>query len=253
MKAVKKFKQLLVRKRPELMEGIFGRASRIVQPPLSIHPLSRSRSTDTDDRRPVEGALTSEGVHRDIPVSGGMKRLPEHLDHVATFGGTPATKSSRWADRLKLSSRRKQEKPEEPAARKESGKGQAHNPLEDTLFLGVGAGGEDTPLESGEFSAVSESPGAVDVNVYEKAYQEEIEKILANKDTRPMLYLTRRVEGNKDIRDNEHITDYTRTSQGPTSILGFKKIAEEARANVERNAADSTKPFDDNNDRTRSE
>lgn len=68
VQAVKRFKQLLFRRRPERLEGILGSASRIVQPPLSMRPsaLRKSKSQDTDNRRPVEGVLAAEGVHRDI-------------------------------------------------------------------------------------------------------------------------------------------------------------------------------------------
>ena len=72
MKAVKRFKQMLFKRRPELMESIFGSTSRIVQPPMAMRQhsavLVRSRSEDTSDRRPIEGALTSEGIHRDIDI-----------------------------------------------------------------------------------------------------------------------------------------------------------------------------------------
>jgi [calcium/calmodulin-dependent protein kinase] kinase len=225
MKAVRKFKKLLVKKRPELLEGIFGRASRFVQPPLSISSLGRSQSNDTDDRKPVEAALTSEGVHHDIPVSDSLKRLPEQMD-MAESTSRPA----KWAERLGLKTPKHQDEPP-TAPRKETGKGQAHNPLEDTLILGIGAGeSEDAPLEAGEFSKVSESPGAVDINVYEKAYQEEIERLMREKgDRKPTLYLTRRVENNKEIRSNEHITDYFHSSNTIRSNLGFRALVEQAK------------------------
>jgi hypothetical protein len=70
VQAVKRFKQLLFRRRPERLDGILGSASRIVQPPLSMRPsaLRKSKSQDTDNRRPVESVLAAEGVHRDADV-----------------------------------------------------------------------------------------------------------------------------------------------------------------------------------------
>jgi [calcium/calmodulin-dependent protein kinase] kinase len=232
MKAVKKFKKLLVKKRPELMEGIFGRASRFVQPPLSMSKLGpgRSHSNDIDDRKPVEAALASEGVHRKIPITDDLERLPEQMDMAEP------SRPTRWAEKLGLKTPKTLEKPATPTPepRQETGKGQAHNPLEDTLILGIGAGGdEDSPLEPGEFSQVSESPGAVDINVYEKAYQEEIDRLTREKgDRKPTLYLTRRVENNKEIRSNEHITDFFRSSGTIRSNLGFRNLVEQAKANV---------------------
>src|ERR1700712_967364 len=142
MKAVKRFKQLLVRKRPELMEGIFGRASRFVQPPLSMNPLNRTKSDNTNNRIHTEQALTVEGVHREIPISENLERLPKGMDVEAQRSKDPIQ-----FDKFKShTSHPKEEKIEHIEGRK----GQAHDPLEDTLLLGIGAGGEDTPLDPGE-------------------------------------------------------------------------------------------------------
>src|ERR1700722_17169471 len=68
------------------MEGILGSASRIVQPPLSMRSTSRfrkSKSQDSDDRRPLEGVLTTEGVHRNTEISDAGTRVPEHIDKMA--------------------------------------------------------------------------------------------------------------------------------------------------------------------------
>lgn len=152
MKAVKRFKQLLVRKRPELMEGIFGRASRFVQPPLSMH---RTKSDNTPNRIHTEQALTVEGVHREIPIAEDVERLPKGVD------------AEREASQLKDFDPHASSPGKQKMERVESGKGHAHDPLQDILLLGIGAGGDDIPLEAGEFSAVSESPGAVEGNIYE--------------------------------------------------------------------------------------
>jgi len=247
MKAVKKFKTLLVRRRPDLMEGIFGRASRIVQPPMQIgataHP--RAQSEDTHIRRPVEAALTTEGVHRDIPISEDLTRLPKGIDTVASMDETPSgmnhPSDNKWADKRSgktVSSTTEDVKP--VLVHRETGKGQAHNPLEDTLFLDIGAGASDEPFVPGDSHVVSESPGAADVNVYEKAYQEEVDRILA-KQRSPTLYLTRRVEGNKEIRENKHITDHSRDRVSPFSG-GFASLVRKATAL----SADAEKPGEGN-------
>lgn len=155
MKAVKSFKQLLVRKRPELMEGIFGRASRFVQPPLSMNPMHRTKSDNTANRIHTEQALTAEGVHRDIPLSEDLERLPKGVD------------AEKETSQVIDSDQHASSPGEQKMQRVESGKGHAHDPLEDTLLLGVGVGGDNVALGAGEFSAVSESPGAVEGNIYE--------------------------------------------------------------------------------------
>jgi [calcium/calmodulin-dependent protein kinase] kinase len=67
------------------------------------------------------------------------------------------------------------------------------------------------------------------MNVYEKAYQEEILRILAEKGKKPTIYLTRRVEHNKEIRENEYITDHSRGHISPFSG-GFAGLVKKATA-----------------------
>lgn len=87
-------------------------------------------------------------------------------------------------------------------------KGQAHDPLEDHLYLyvgpstysGVSSQGNDDdtfmPDEDGP-PIVSESPGAADVDIFETAYRDEIERLAAQameQNKEPNVYLTRRVD-----------------------------------------------------------
>jgi len=222
MKAVKRFKQLLVRKRPELMEGIFGRASKFVQPPLSMNPMTRTKSDNTNNRKHTEQALTIEGAHREIPISDDLERLPKEVQR---------SREPSQFDRFRSHTSHPEEAKIDHV---ESGKGQAHDPLEDTLLLGIGAGGDETLLDPGAFSAVSESPGAVEGNIYEMAYQEELEKILARQESRkPTIYLTRRVEHNKKLRALDHIADLPHAPSGLSSSFGLRKLVEEAKARVD--------------------
>ncbi|KAH6664337.1 calcium/calmodulin-dependent protein kinase [Plectosphaerella plurivora] len=67
------------------------------------------------------------------------------------------------------------------------------------LFLGVGAGVEEGhddfgPPSNPHASAVSESPTNTDFNVYDRAYEEEVDRIMANPSRRPTMYLTRFVK-----------------------------------------------------------
>lgn len=85
MRAVKRFKRLLGRKRPHLMNSFFGRDSRIVAPPLSTRSTpdaTESRSVDAHDRRPMEQALTREGIHRHIPINDELEKLPAGMDRI---------------------------------------------------------------------------------------------------------------------------------------------------------------------------
>lgn len=248
MKAVKKFKTLLIRRRPDLMEGIFGRASRIVQPPMQIGttPHPRAQSEETDMRRPVEAALTTEGVHRDIPVAEDLTRVPKDIDTIATMDETPSglghPSDNKWAENLRTGSTSSTGgQPEPHLIHRETGKGQAHNPLEDTLFLDIGTGESNEPFVPGEFHVVSESPGAVDMDIYEKAYQEEIEKIVA-KQRSPTLYLTRHVEDIKALRENVNITDHSRDAISAISggLAGLVQKARRVNLEAVPNQKDAT-------------
>lgn len=281
VRAVKRFKQLLFRRRPERLEGILGSASRIVQPPLSMRPsgLRKSKSQDADDRRPIEGALATEGVHHDIEIDNDVRRIPQGVDRVAYEkpGSRPAISSSRShptkagltstpispqpvaiADAKviheNMSYRPAPSRPITiPAGPVPSapgtpvGKGHAHDPLQDTLFLDIGTG-EDSIAPGDDTHMVSESPGAVDINVYETAYREEVDRILARQHDsssttpgatavrRPTLYLTRRIENVKSIiRDApEAVFDHGKQPPTPSDLkTGFKGLVEKAKLNIE--------------------
>ncbi|KIW22881.1 uncharacterized protein PV07_11131 [Cladophialophora immunda] len=87
-------------------------------------------------------------------------------------------------------------------------RGHAHDPLEDQLYLyigpstfsGVSSSSDDdrtfVPADD-DVPIVSESPGAADVDIYETAYRDEIERIVARakeEKKEPNVYLTRRVD-----------------------------------------------------------
>jgi [calcium/calmodulin-dependent protein kinase] kinase len=268
VRAVKRFKQLLFRKRPERMESILGGNTRIVQPPLPIRPsaLRLSKSQDTYDRRPIEGALTAEGIHRGIDIKDHFYKSTDYMFKegtpaakadsipVSAVGEKPSLDLTRMSspepaplsDDFKtvhdnMSSRPLPPKsppisiPTLPAVSTPTtptiGKGHAHDPLEDTLFLNIGTGEDFAPSQDDPYPIVSESPSNVDINVYETAYQEEIARIMAQNNTakasttgardslsgtstthrRPTLYLTRRVENIKSLRDKDIIVDAGRT------------------------------------------
>jgi len=249
---VKRFKQLLFRRRPDRIESILGSASRIVQPPMSMRPsaLRKSKSQDTHDRRPVESALSSEGVHHQIKIDEKGQRLPHNMDDMAytkpglrpevagkrsaskgSTSGSPTTPTAPGLSEAKIIHENMSIRPapihsistpgglapSSSAPTTPLGKGHAHNPLEDTLFLNIGTG-EDFLPEPEDGCIVSESPSNVDINVYETAYEEEVQRIIAQRREqfaaaasaaarRPTLYLTRRVENVKSIRDSDAIFD----------------------------------------------
>lgn len=182
----------------------------------------RSKSLNTDDRKAAETALVAEGVHRDLSGKYNsaeqqqkIKRKP--LARLAT--PTTRVESDDEDDvalaRLATNYNRTAEENELPPFRSSvyhartiddiGRRGHAHDPLEDQLYLRIGpstfAGHSTAETDSDSFGddvyMVSESPGAADVDIYETAYRDEIERILARaqeQDKEPQVYLTRRVD-----------------------------------------------------------
>ncbi|KAK4984473.1 hypothetical protein LTR66_008488 [Elasticomyces elasticus] len=245
MKAVKRFKRLLVRKRPEFMDGIFGHASKIVTPPHSLHPDSKlraSRSVDTYDRRRTESMLATEGVHRDIDVSDDTEGLPQpmnsvtHSDEAHEHIEDVQPGASDNDSGVKPHSEPSRQQPDHSIARTftedHHGKGHAHDPLSDHLFLNVGPGA-DCPTPDSTTHLVSESPGAVDIDVYSKAYEEEVDRILADKGKQVTMYLTRRVEDNEGLRSHDSIHDNRRDEPNKgDGLKGIASLVAKARENV---------------------
>lgn len=236
MKAVRKFKALIAHKRPPVMSSILGEndASRMSLPPLSIsvqkprHPSlkHKPRSLEVYDRKPIEGALTAEGVHRTIDPGEEVQPslqslilaekdnndspLPE-----AGFLRREATASPDIEDALLPFL---PDRPHDQAQLLLHGhtvdvlghRGHAHDPLEDHLYLRIGPStfaGDTGEVDrrasfmpdEDDILVVSESPGAADVDIYETAYRDEIERIKARlrqegKEEEPQVYLTRRVD-----------------------------------------------------------
>lgn len=247
MKAVKRFKNIVSHKRPSGLQGILGKDTRIVQPPLSMarpekRPLfHKTRSVDNYDRRPIEQALVAEGVHRDVDLDGYEKSLPDREDTAIAYSPKTPTKrpseqesehslSSATNNKRTLNAHPQAHRPPVHAATApmpvpHGGKGQAHDPLSDHLYLGLGPGGSSrTPSPP----CVSESPPAAEVNIYETAYDLEVQRLRVANGRAATLFLTRRVERNEEYLKDEH---FMRANLGvaPKAKSGFARVLEEAR------------------------
>jgi calcium/calmodulin-dependent protein kinase kinase 2 len=247
IKAVGRFKALLDKKRPPVMNSILGEQDdpRFSSPPgrmrqdgISLpHLPHKSHSVNLDDRDRQEGVLVSEGVHRDYAVDlrdetpvvaqkfGPSLEIPvrsekAHSDPPKPMFAADISSDSEDNDPPTLPP---EDNPSPVEIRRlpkfrsirrhartvdENGKkGQAHDPLKDQLFLRIGPSTfSGLPTEHDDDSSfvpdedsyvVSESPGAADVDIYETAYRDEIERILARakeQEKEPQVYLTRRVD-----------------------------------------------------------
>jgi len=104
---------------------------------------------------------------------------------------------------------------------------------ENTLFLGIGTGGrDDFAMDAATPDVVSESPVNVDFNVYDRAYEEEVQRIMSNPQRRQSsMYLNRLVKEKEQFRKVANMVEGekpgTPVRGGFASILG--KALEESR------------------------
>ncbi len=228
VKAAKRFRKVVSERRGRLMEGIFG-SSKMVAPPHSL----RSKSHDEHDRHPLDQILVTAGVHRDYDDTDGPEKVASDLDELTMVQSPETDTSGNFERGWEESSARYKQRMEStrhhsardhgsggaprsstfPFDHHESlnnahGKGHAHDPLEDHTFLAIGQDPE-VPENRGtlDYPIVSESPPAVEMNIYEQAYQDEMEKILERRGREPSMYLTRRVEHREDLRALSNIKD----------------------------------------------
>ncbi len=241
MKAVNKFKSLLWRRRPELMTGILGQDVRIVQPPLQLSskddkPLNRTQSFDVDNRRPTERALVSEGVHYDVEAQDTNEPIPllhrmdsavsikpaaptlQNEQHISHHKGQHSIGSANTPP--PLDTRRSQSSGE---------RGHARDPMdEEPLWLGIGPGEDiDIPPET---PICAESPTAAEFNIYDTAYQREVERIREAQGHQATVYLTRRVDSKKAYKEDEHMIDAPKGSEvAGRPHAGWKSLLDAAR------------------------
>ncbi|MCJ1416280.1 hypothetical protein MMC32_002615 [Xylographa parallela] len=267
MKAVNKFKSLLNRRRPYLMSSILGQGERIVQPPLSINSDTsrampqKSRSLDVHDRKPIERALVQEGVHRRLEPDlmdvlpperedGAVLQSPTQIsnDTHDKHDGSKAPVSHRDLNAHPGAHRSDGgPHPRDSEHRKDSGKGHAHDPLEELIILEVGPFASDDPPDP---PAVSESPPASEFNIYEAAYHDEIERIRTRQGSDTTLFLTRRVENKKEYQEDESLIGIDKNHSLASS--GFAKLLEKVRNKddgVDENSpekAGASKPSNEN-------
>lgn len=257
MKAVKKFKKAIDHKRPAIMDTILGKDTRMVQPPLSMSrpetpsPYRRPRSVDAHDRRPIEQALVTEGVHRDIDTDNHNRSIPERTDTSMAFSAAAPSRSSTQASEqqapLHDSPRRDlRANPEEHTANAHrdhpmhaatapipgefKGKGQAHDPLSEHLYLALGPGACSRPPSP---PAVSESPPAAETNIYEQAYDMEIRRLRSQPERNTTLFLTRRVEDKEEYRKDKDLVAGVR-DDGSSTKSGIARVLDQARLKAAR-------------------
>ncbi|KAJ9615866.1 hypothetical protein H2200_001943 [Cladophialophora chaetospira] len=280
VKAVNKFKALIGKDKPHAMTSILGEQHRahFSHPPAAM-PKDEARSNSFSafgqkqrDEIPGIGKL-SEDVNKlkirpvptlsidDTALAEKPNKIRPVLSEEETFSRMQTIAEFEQLDPDKLppfrSNRRHAYTTDETRR-----KGQAHDPLEDQLYLYIGpstfsgvsaASDSDGTFVPGEEDGpiVSESPGAADVDIYETAYRDEIERIMARaqkEQKEPNVYLTRRVDaklmtisgkaGKWAARGEEaknQIKDYTQFSARKARVTEVSRaLRQAAREEYER-------------------
>ena len=224
------------------MTGILGQDVRIVQPPLQLdskedRPLNRMQSFDLDNRRPVEGAVVSEGVHREIEPHDIDEPVPllHRMDSAVSIKSPALTHTNEQP----MPHHKGQHSMDDPAhpiphldtrrTQTSGERGHAHDPMdEEPLWLGIGPGEDiDIPPET---PICAESPTAAEFNIYDTAYQREVERIREAQGHQATVYLTRRVDSKNAYIADTHMIDAPKESEvAGRPHAGWKSLLDAAR------------------------
>ncbi|KAF8473514.1 kinase-like domain-containing protein [Kalaharituber pfeilii] len=158
VKALNKLKRLTAKKRAQRkMYPSAGRSEAV--PPLAEHPLKRSKSLDGEQRGPPGQHLSAEGVHPEPVVDQSRDTILVVVAPPKRMDSAVALEDGEGSD----------------GGDKEHKQGQSLSPLKAPVpFLSIGVGGNG---DNEDGCVVSESPTGTDENLYEEAYQREVDKI----------------------------------------------------------------------------
>ncbi|KAF7954967.1 uncharacterized protein EAE97_000226 [Botrytis byssoidea] len=242
MKAVKKFKSKMEQRRPTAISETLGKGIRVLHPSMGMteqkkSALQRSKSSDLEDRRLVEAALAAEGVYHDgtYPSADGPRTMASRMDSSSTIvvDEEPIVKKVQSRSIAKTDSSNSIEKRPEFREQQSGDKGHAHDPLdEQPLYLGIGAGvGEDgDPLNEPVHELIAESPTAADFNIYDTAYQQEVDRIRAVQGHAATVYLTRRVDHKKEYKADHYMKNLPNHTEMKGKIQeGWKGLVDRAQ------------------------
>ncbi|KAF7907197.1 uncharacterized protein EAF01_004784 [Botrytis porri] len=244
MKAVKKFKSKVEQRRPNAISETLGKGIRVLHPSMGMteqkeSALHRSKSSDLEDRRLVEAALAAEGVHHDgtYPSADGPRTMASRMDSSSTIVADeePIVKKVQSRIISRTDSSNSIENRPEFREQQSGDKGHAHDPLdEQPLYLGIGAGvGEDgDSLDGPVQELIAESPTAADFNIYDTAYQQEVDRIRAVQGHAATVYLTRRVDHKREYKADRHMKNLPNHTEMKGRIQeGWKGLVDRAQDN----------------------
>jgi [calcium/calmodulin-dependent protein kinase] kinase len=114
-----------------------------------------------------------------------------------------------------------------PEPEEEKTKGHAHDISDqEPLFLGIGTGSRDAFVTDEKTpDVVSDSPTAVDFNVYDRAYEEAVnERMKQSQSSNPVMYLTKHIKEKEYFKKLENMVD-----EASVSLPPFKAALENSK------------------------
>lgn len=206
---------LLCKKHPERFPDLFEKHRKLVQPPAQMHesdfeakntpkrPQSKRQghfetTSSTKDAGSNQETSDTPISHPNTPISEAKN--PSGIQHQDVKLPVLISHHSDKADGSGV-----QASPQSESCL--SGRGQAHDPMdEEPPWLGIGAGDRESE-GSPSSESIAESPTAAEFNIYEAAYQKEVELIREARGEGAKIYLTRRIENNAEYKPNETLDD----------------------------------------------
>jgi len=182
LRAVSKFKFLIAKKKPYLMDSFFGPGSQMAR-----------GATEMNDNRKAAGRL----LHSIFSSHSSADLEERPMSDSASRASSPAVSEGHGRHSSSI------------GHTQEAGRGHAQDPTETHLFFDIGSGpinGIEESLESAEPAqtedhvvVVSESPPSAGYNMFAAAYNGEVRRIRQRRGQDVVMYLTRRVEGSGEI------------------------------------------------------
>ncbi|RFU35908.1 hypothetical protein B7463_g448, partial [Scytalidium lignicola] len=271
MKAVNKFKALLNKKRTDIVSQQLEHGIQIIHqaPDINggVEPSSRVPRGVVDDSTAAEKVPNIKS-DRD-PISSPFVKT-ELNDNVVGSSTTSTNIPTQTSNEISHSH------PHDSASDSTEGtstvksipyrqellgeKGHAHDPLDsEPLFLGIGLGGQNSSSKSPEEALVAESPTVADFDIYDTAFQEEVERIRATQGQMATIYLTRRVDQNILDISNEAQAEGTthedgkpldRSEKKAGKTLSNNKLAAQSFSDIAVQAVKSYKAFGNDENET---
>ena len=226
--------------------GILGGDAPFSRPPASMAALPVSSFISKTKSEPVQSphAFSQQSKETDDDPAHSSKSASRHNTTNALGENDPSSPTSSKRD---LDAHPEDHRSARPTltsrASDHLGKGQAHDPLSEHLYLALGnadTSGAPSP------PCVSESPPAAESNIYESAYDKEIQRLRSEHGRSTTLFLTRRVENRDKFRLDEDLVRGNNDS-APKQEGGLAKLFGQVKAQKQQPgqaSEDQEKPED---------